>query len=73
MTLIKGWAPPYGLGLEYAKGDIVVTTDFDGTYDFRTISELLEYMAKPDVDIVTASPYHRNGAVKGVPQISPVV
>jgi dolichol-phosphate mannosyltransferase len=55
-------------GFKHAKGDIVVTTDFDGTYDFRTIPELLKYMAKPDVDIVTASPYHRDGGVRGVPK-----
>ena len=55
-------------GFKYAKGDIVVTTDFDGTYDFRTIPEILKYMASPDVDIVTASPYHRDGGVRGVPK-----
>ena len=64
----RGLGAAIRTGFKYAKGDIVVTTDFEGTYDFRTIPELLKYMAKPDVDIVTASPYHRDGGVRGVPK-----
>ena len=54
-------------GLKHAEGDLIITTDFDGTYDFRTIPEILECLTD-DVDIVTASPYHPQGGVEGVPQ-----
>lgn len=53
-------------GFAYARGDIVVTTDCDGTYAFTTIPALLDHLT-PDVDIVTASPYHPRGGVEGVP------
>ena len=47
-------------------GDIIVTTDSDGTYKFSTIPAMLEHL-KGNVSIVTASPYHPNGEVVGVP------
>jgi dolichol-phosphate mannosyltransferase len=53
-------------GLAAATGEIVVTTDSDGTYKFESIPTLLDYL-KPGVDIVTASPYHPNGSMEGVP------
>ncbi len=53
-------------GFGVASGDIVVTVDSDGTYQYETIPDILAYM-KPDVDIVTASPYHPDGRVDGVP------
>jgi len=55
-------------GFKHAEGDIIVTTDFDGTYDFRTIPNILEYFKDENVDMVTASPYHPLGGVEGVPQ-----
>ena len=54
-------------GFEASTGDIIVTTDSDGTYKFEHIKDLLKYLT-PDVDIVTASPYHPLGDVVGVPQ-----
>jgi dolichol-phosphate mannosyltransferase len=54
-------------GMEASGGEVVVTTDSDGTYRFAEIPALLEKMT-PDVDIVTASPYHPRGGVSGVPQ-----
>ena len=54
-------------GFAAATGDIVVTTDSDGTYKFSEIPAMLGYMTN-DVDIVTASPYHPQGGVEGVPQ-----
>ncbi len=53
-------------GFNHADGDIVVTVDSDGTYEFSEIPALLACLV-PGVDIVTASPYHPMGSVIGVP------
>lgn len=53
-------------GFAASQGDIVVTTDSDGTYPLQTIPALLDLL-QPDVDIVSASPYHPAGGVDGVP------
>ena len=53
-------------GFKHADGDIVVTVDSDGTYEFSEIPGLLACLM-PGVDIVTASPYHPMGGVIGVP------
>lgn len=52
-------------GFDLAQGAIVVTTDCDGTYHFSEIPALLARLT-PEVDLVTASPYHPDGAVDGV-------
>jgi dolichol-phosphate mannosyltransferase len=54
-------------GLTASRGQLVVTTDSDGTYRFTGIPEMMSYLT-PDVDIVTASPYHPKGGVAGVPK-----
>ncbi len=53
-------------GFSKADGDIVVTVDSDGTYKFSEIPVFLTFLT-PGVDIVTASPYHPDGGVVGVP------
>lgn len=53
-------------GFKVVTGEIVVTTDSDGTYHFSTIPAMLEHL-KGKVSIVTASPYHPQGEVVGVP------
>lgn len=53
-------------GFAAATGDLIVTTDSDGTYSFAEIPTLLSFLT-PGVDIVTSSPYHAQGAVDGVP------
>jgi dolichol-phosphate mannosyltransferase len=53
-------------GFAAARGEIIVTTDSDGTYPYRQIASLLSRMTA-DVDVVTASPYHPDGGVDGVP------
>lgn len=53
-------------GFAQASGDVIVTTDSDGTYKFSSIPALLDCL-RDDVDIVTASPYHPQGGVAGVP------
>lgn len=54
-------------GFANATGDIVVTTDFDGTYKFDNIPHIVAQLERDKVDIVTASPYHPQGKVEGVP------
>ena len=53
-------------GFSKADGDIVITVDSDGTYKFSEIPVFLSFLT-PEVDIVTASPYHPDGGVVGVP------
>lgn len=53
-------------GFSNADGDILLTVDSDGTYKFADIPTLLAFLT-PEVDIVTASPYHPAGGVIGVP------
>jgi dolichol-phosphate mannosyltransferase len=53
-------------GFAQVQGSVVVVTDSDGTYRFESIPTLLGYL-KPEVDIVTASPYHRQGGIDNVP------
>jgi dolichol-phosphate mannosyltransferase len=53
-------------GFSNADGDIILTVDSDGTYSFAEIPILLSFLT-PEVDIVTASPYHPEGDVIGVP------
>lgn len=62
----RGLGAALRTGLAAACGDVIVTTDSDGTYRFSEISTLLSYLT-PDVDVVTASPYHPAGGVKDVP------
>ncbi len=52
-------------GFQHAAGDIIITTDFDGTYAFSLIPQLLAKMQVDNADIATASPYHPNGSVQG--------
>jgi dolichol-phosphate mannosyltransferase len=62
----RGLGAALRTGLAAANGDIIVTTDSDGTYTFTEIPSLLNCLT-PTISIVTASPYHPNGHVVGVP------
>jgi dolichol-phosphate mannosyltransferase len=53
-------------GFSVSTGQVVITTDSDGTYKFENIPALLDNLTE-DIDIVTASPYHPDGDVAGVP------
>lgn len=64
----KGLGAAIRTGFQHATGDLIVTTDFDGTYDFATILDLLRLLIDQNADLVTASPYHPQGAVEGVPR-----
>ena len=62
----RGLGAALRTGYAHARGDLMVTTDSDGTYPFTEIPRLLARMT-PHVDIVVASPYHPHGGVEGVP------
>jgi len=62
----RGLGAALKTGFRAITGDVIITTDSDGTYHFSTIPELLRHITK-DVAIVTASPYHPKGDVVGVP------
>jgi dolichol-phosphate mannosyltransferase len=62
----RGLGAALRTGFAAARGEVVVTTDSDGTYKFSEILILLSYLT-PDVDIVTASPHHPAGSVAGIP------
>jgi dolichol-phosphate mannosyltransferase len=65
-TVNRGLGAAIRTGLGAATGDIIVTTDSDGTYRFEEIPRLLACLT-PQVSIVTASPYHPEGSVMNVP------
>jgi dolichol-phosphate mannosyltransferase len=62
----KGLGAALRTGFSVSQGEVLVTTDSDATYDFSEIPALLTRLM-PDVDMVTASPYHSDGGVIGVP------
>lgn len=62
----RGLGAAIRTGFNAVTGDVIVTTDSDGTYHFSTIPALLELL-NDKVAIVTASPYHPKGRVVGVP------
>lgn len=62
----RGLGAALRTGFEVARGEVIVTTDCDGTYRFAEIPCLLSYLT-PDVDVVTASPYHPLAGVDNVP------
>lgn len=64
----KGLGAAIRTGFEHAAGEIVVTTDFDGTYKFETIPDLIALLQSSGADMVTASPYHPDGSVVNVPR-----
>jgi dolichol-phosphate mannosyltransferase len=62
----RGLGAAIRTGFAAAAGNLIVTTDSDGTYKFANIPALLACLT-PDVGLVTASPYHPAGGVEGVP------
>lgn len=63
----RGLGAAIRTGFQHAHGDVIVTTDFDGTYDFDQIGALVAALDAVHADIATASPYHPQGRVEGVP------
>src|SRR5258708_36781496 len=62
----RGLGAAIRTGFAAAAGNVIVTTDSDGTYKFANIPALLACLT-PKVGLVTASPYHPAGGVEGVP------
>lgn len=63
----RGLGAAMRTGYQNAHGEVLVTTDSDGTYPFTEIPKMLALLT-PDVDVVVASPYHPQGGVEGVPR-----
>jgi dolichol-phosphate mannosyltransferase len=54
-------------GIDYASGDIIVTIDFDLSYDVSHISRMVQTLERePTVDAVLVSPYMKGGKTIGV-------
>ncbi len=53
-------------GIEAAETEVVASIDADCSYDPHELGAMVELLA-PDVDLVTASPYHPDGGVLNVP------
>lgn len=62
----RGVAAAILTGLHAASTEIVASIDCDGTYDPTQLAKLIPLLTE-DVSMVTASPYHPEGRVIGVP------
>ena len=63
----QGVAAAIMTGIRAAKTEIVCSIDADCTYDPHQLENLIP-MLGDDVAMVTASPYHKDGTVVGVPE-----
>ena len=61
----RGLGAALRTGFTTSQGNVVLTLDSDGTYSNSKLPSLLGCL-NPNVDIVTASPYHPKGQVIGV-------
>lgn len=66
----RGVGAALATGFKQATGDIIITTDFDGTYPFSSIPQIVARMQVEKVDIVVGSPYHRNASMQGIAPLS---
>jgi polysaccharide deacetylase family protein (PEP-CTERM system associated) len=62
----QGVAAGIMTGLREAKTEIVCSMDCDCTYDPHELTNMIPLLTE-EIDMVTASPYHRNGSVRNVP------
>ncbi len=62
----QGVAAGIMTGLREAKTEIVCSMDCDCTYDPHELAKMVPLLTD-GVDMVTASPYHKNGGVRNVP------
>lgn len=62
----RGIAAAITTGISAASHEVIVSLDCDGSYDPLLIGEMVPLLT-PDVDLVTASPYHPAGSVDNVP------
>lgn len=63
----KGVAAGIMTGLNNAATEIVCSMDCDCTYDPHELASMLPLLTE-SVDMVTASPYHKDGGVRNVPE-----
>jgi len=63
----KGVAAGIMTGLQASETEIVCSMDCDCTYDPHELANMLRLMTG-NVDMVTASPYHKDGGVRNVPE-----
>lgn len=63
----QGVAAGIMTGLREAQTEIVCSLDCDCTYDPHELENMVPLLTE-DVDMVTASPYHRSGGVRNVPE-----
>lgn len=63
----QGVAAAIMTGLAAAKTEIVCSMDCDCTYDPNELVQMIPLLEQ-DVDLVTASPYHKSGGVRNVPE-----
>lgn len=62
----KGLGGSLRVGFDLANGDIVVTIDADGAYDFHDILPMLYDFKDRGLDVLVASPYAIGGGVENV-------
>jgi glycosyltransferase involved in cell wall biosynthesis len=62
----RGVAAAILTGIRHARTEIVCSIDCDCTYDPHELGRMIPLL-KPEVDLVTASPYHPEGGVRNVP------
>lgn len=62
----RGVAAGIMTGLRAARTEVVCSMDCDCTYDPHELVNMLPLLSG-DVDLVTASPYHKDGGVRNVP------
>ncbi|MBX7171530.1 MAG: glycosyltransferase [Pyrinomonadaceae bacterium] len=63
----QGVAAGIMTGLQAAKTEIVCSMDCDCTYDPHELTKMIPLLTG-EVDMVTASPYHKKGGVRNVPE-----
>ena len=62
----RGISAAIRTGMQQATEDIIAVLDADCSYDPRLLPQMIRLL-EPDVDVVTASPYHPAGRVENVP------
>ncbi len=63
----QGVAAGIMTGIKAAETETVCSMDCDCTYDPHELGNMLPLLTE-DIDLVTASPYHKNGGVRNVPE-----
>jgi polysaccharide deacetylase family protein (PEP-CTERM system associated) len=63
----RGVAATIMTGIRASETEVVCSMDCDCTYDPHELGPMVSLLA-PGVDMVTASPYHKNGKVLNVPE-----